>query len=170
MLFGQGRSDFEAVSGTYFDDLYRYAYWLCRDRWQAEELVQETLLRAWRGWSRLRESRAAKAWLFTILTNEFRRGSVRPKTEALDPDTLLEELPSDADPAVAIDLDTALRALPETSRDALLLQVLGGLSCVEIAAALGSSPGAVMTRLSRARQALRRRLGSADTVTEVKRA
>lgn len=170
MLFDRRKGDFEAAVAPYFDDLYRYAYWLCRDRWQAEELVQETLVRAWRGWPRLRETRALHAWIFTILCNEFRRISVRLKPETLDPETVLDELQSDADPAGLIDLDTALRVLPEASRQALLLQVLGGLTCVEIAAALGTSPGAVMTRLTRARQAMRRALEPDDAAKEANEA
>lgn len=170
MLFDRGKRAFEATVNLHFADLFRFAYWLCRDHWLAEELVQETLLRAWRGWPQLRDTGAFKAWTFTILGNEFRRRLARPKTESLDADAPLEELEVDADPARAIDLDTALRTLPESSREALLMQVLGGLTCAEIAAALGSSPGAVMTRLARARQALRRRLGPADAPGEVKRA
>ena len=170
MLFERRRGAFESAVNAYFEDLYRYAYWLCRDRWQAEDLVQETLVRAWRGWAGLREPRAAKGWLFTILHREFKRaaGANRPRTIELE--AALDEALVEADPGRAIDLDAALRALPEESRDALLMQVLGGLSCAEIAAALGDSPGAVMTRLSRARQALRRRLGAAESESEVRKA
>ena len=59
----------EGLSG----DLYRYAYWMCRDRVQAEELVQETFLRAWKGIDSLREADSAKAWLFTIFRREYAR-------------------------------------------------------------------------------------------------
>ena len=72
-----------------------------------------------------------------------------------------EELAFHPDPASPIELERALQELPEDSAEAFLMQVLGGFSCAEIAAALESSEGAIMTRLTRARQALRRRLDPA---------
>ena len=159
MLVPGRKAAFEKAVNAYFNDLYRFAYWLCRNRWQAEDIVQESVLRAWRGWAGLRDERAAKAWLFTIVHREFRRAGAR----AARPEPLAhaEELAFNPDPASPLDLDRALRELPQNSRDALLMQTLGGFSCAEIAAALGSSEGAVMTRLTRARQALRRRLDPA---------
>lgn len=165
---GTTKTAFESAVGECLDDLYRYAYWLCRDRWMAEDLAQETVLRAWRGWAGLRERRAVKGWLFTILYREFARGTGRPGMDTVPFDELRIEPQDHADPALAIDLDRALRGLGEDSRHALLLQVLGGLSCAEIAAVLGTSEGAVMTRLTRARQALRRTLAPGDTGKEAK--
>lgn len=52
------RAGFDRAVESYFGGLYRYAYWLCRNRWQAEDIVQESLLRAWRAWPALREDRA----------------------------------------------------------------------------------------------------------------
>lgn len=158
MLGGSKRTAFETAVGDCLDDLYRYAYWLCRDRWQAEDLAQEAILRAWRGWPGLREHRAVKGWLFTILYREFARSASRPRLATVSDDETRIEPQDHADPGLALDLDRALRALGEESRHAILLQVLGGFTCAEIAAVLGSSEGAVMTRLTRARQALRRTL------------
>ena len=156
MLVPGRHAAFEKAVNTYFDDLFRFAYWLCRNRWQAEDIVQESLVRAWRGWAGLRDERAVKAWLFTIVHREFRRaGSRAARSEPL-PDSV--DLAFDPDPAPAMDIARALRDLPEASCEALLMQVLGGFSCSEIAGALGASEGAVMTRLTRARQALRHRL------------
>lgn len=167
MLFPRPAREFEEAAAPYFDDLYRFAYWLARDRWRAEDLVQETLARAWRNWSSLRDANALKAWLFTILRREFARSIARvDSTEALD-DASLSEATYDADPARGLDLREALRALPDGLREALLLQVLGGFSCAEIATMLETSEGAVMTRLTRARQTLRRALG-AEVVREIK--
>lgn len=156
MLDSGARAAYEKAVNDHFHDLYRFAYWLCRNRWQAEDLVQDALLRAWRGWADLRENGAAKVWLFTIVRREFHRSASRaPHTESLE---AAESLPAlEHDPTQAMDMEQALRALPQPSREALLLQVLGGFSCAEIAEALGISEGAVMTRLTRARQALRRR-------------
>jgi RNA polymerase sigma-70 factor, ECF subfamily len=141
---------------AYGADLYRFAYWLCRERHTAEDAVQEACLRAWRSWGDLREPAQAKAWLMTIVRNECARGFARNRNEAR-----LDELDEAALPAVPsfeadVELAQILAALPETYREPLLLQALGGFSCAEIAGILGTSAGAVMTRLTRARQALRR--------------
>jgi RNA polymerase sigma-70 factor (ECF subfamily) len=141
---------------AYSADLYRYAWWLCRDRHLAEDVVQETFARAWKSWAELRDVTLAKAWLVTILRNELLRSYSRNKP-ALDIDAVGEaELP--ALPSFESQLETAqmVSLLPEAYREPLLLQVLGGFSCAEIAGMLGTTEGAVMTRLTRARQALRK--------------
>lgn len=132
--------------------LFRYAYWLTRDRAQAEDVVQEALLRGWRAFPRLRERAAAKAWLFTIVRNEYRRGAGGPALESLDGVDLPDER---ADPS-GLEMREALLALPPAYAEPLALQVLGGFSCAEIARMIGASEGATMTRLTRARQALKR--------------
>ena len=146
-------------------DLYRYAWWLCRDRHLAEDLVQETFARAWKSWAELRDAALVKAWLIAILRNELARSFARNKP-AVDIDALGEaELP--ALPSHESELETAqlVSLLPEIYREPLLLQVLGGFSCAEIAALLGTTEGAVMTRLTRARQALRRQYEPAQSRT-----
>lgn len=168
VISGSKPAAFERAVGDCLDDLYRYAWWLCRDRWQAEDLAQETVLRAWRRWPGLRKRRAVNCWLFTILYREFARNAGRKRVEAVSDDELRIDPQDHADPAVAIDLDRALRTLGEESRHALLLQVLGGFSCAEIAELLGSSEGAVMTRLTRARQALRGTLEPAQNDKQAK--
>jgi RNA polymerase sigma-70 factor (ECF subfamily) len=167
MLLERRQAAFQGAVQAHAGDLYRYAYWLCRNRWRAEDLVQEALARAWRGWSGLREPRVVKAWLFTILYREFARGAARQQPEAAAGEAT-QEPHAEHDPALALDVDRALRQLGEESRHALLLQVLGGFSCGEIAQALGASEGAVMTRLSRARQAMRRALEPMDNEREAK--
>lgn len=140
---------------AYSAELYRFAYWLCADRHAAEDLVQEACLRAWKSWPQLREPSQAKAWLMTIVRNEHARRYSRRRNETSLDDLDESELP--AAPAFEAGLDTAhaVRRLPEIYREPLLLQVLGGFTCAEIAVMLGTSEGAVMTRLTRARQALR---------------
>jgi RNA polymerase sigma-70 factor (ECF subfamily) len=117
--------------------------------------VQEACLRAWKSWLELRELAQVKAWLMTIVRNEHARSFSRKRNEtSLD---LMDENQLPSIPSFEADVDTAqvVRLLPETYREPLLLQVLGGFSCAEIAAILGTSEGAIMTRLTRARQALR---------------
>lgn len=140
---------------AYSADLYRFAYWLCRDRHVAEDLVQEACLRAWRSWPELRDLAQAKAWLMTIVRNEHARSHARKRNETSLDDMDDAQLPSL--PSFEEGLETAqvVRMLPEAYREPLLLQVIGGFSCGEIARMLGTSEGAIMTRLTRARQALR---------------
>jgi RNA polymerase sigma-70 factor, ECF subfamily len=150
------RTGFERAVRAYSADLYRYAWWLCRDRHLAEDVLQEAFARAWKSWGELRDVALAKAWLVTILRNEVARSFSRSRA-TLDLDAVAEaELP--ALPSFESQIETAelVRLLPETYREPLLLQVLGGFSCAEIAGLLGTTEGAVMTRLTRARQALRR--------------
>jgi RNA polymerase sigma-70 factor (ECF subfamily) len=145
---------FEDLVRLHAADLYRYAFWLARDRSQAEDIVQEALLRGWRAYPGLRAQAAAKTWLFSIVRNEYLRaveGSARePQSlEGLDPP---DDRPTDA----ALEMREALLSLPASYAEPLALQVLGGFSCAEIAAMLGTTEGATMTRLTRARQALKR--------------
>lgn len=153
---------FEALVEAHAPDLYRYAYWLCHNRALAEDLVQETLLRAWKGLDGLRDADAVRGWLITILRRECARHYARkqPQTISLDAEAMemLEDpaLPGNTPEVLA--LREGLASLTGKYREPLLLQVLGGFSCEEIAAQLDISAAAVMTRLFRARQALRRKL------------
>ncbi len=140
---------------AYCADLYRFAYWLCRDRHAAEDLVQEACLRAWRSWLELRDVSQAKAWLMTIVRNEHARSYSRRRNEANLDDMDENQLPSLPSFEAGVETAQVVRMLPETYREPLLLQVLGGFSCAEIAGMLGTSESAIMTRLTRARQALR---------------
>lgn len=147
---------FEDLVRRHAAELYRYAFWLARDRQRAEDVVQEALLRAWRGYPRLRDPNAAKAWLFSIVRNEHYRaaGKHPPLGEVIE----LHEVaaPEESQDLYGVEMRDALMALPAAYAEPLALQVLGGFSCAEIAQLLGSTEGATMTRLSRARQALRR--------------
>jgi RNA polymerase sigma-70 factor (ECF subfamily) len=151
---GNRQTRFEALVQAHSADLYRFAYWLCRDRGRAEDLVQETFLRAWRALDGLREEKAAKGWLLIILRREYARGQGRytPLYDGVEPD----ELNGEPAPSVeALHLRRVLVQLPEEYREPLLLQVLGGFSGEEIAGLLGIPPATAMTRLFRARQRLR---------------
>jgi RNA polymerase sigma-70 factor (ECF subfamily) len=145
---------FEGTVREHAADLFRYAYWLTRDRAQAEDVVQEALLRGWRAFPRLRERAAAKAWLFSIVRNEYLRAAGAPALESLDG----VDIADDRADASSLEMREALLALPPSYAEPLALQVLGGFSCAEIARMIGASEGATMTRLTRARQALKRLL------------
>ena len=156
MPFTPARRRFEQVVRAYANDLFRYLHWLCRDRGQAEDLTQETFARAWAAWEGQRDEKAVKAWLFTIARNEHARLHERRKLD-IDEEADLEALVArgPTDPSLAIDLRRAFGSMPAGYRDALLLQVLAGLSSAEIAAALGITEDNVNARLSRGRRALR---------------
>ena len=152
------RARFESLCATLRADVYRFAFWLARDRAVAEDVVQETFMRAWRSFDTLAEPGAARAWLLTIARREHARLHERKRLETVD----LDELAIRDDPALAVpaeadtsDVRRALLALPRDYREPLMLQVLMGYSTDEIAAQLGITQANVLTRLYRARQKLR---------------
>ena len=162
------QNKFHALVETYSSDLYRYALWLCRDPDQARDLVQETCLRAWRSLDSLRDAAAAKSWLFTILRREFHRMLERrpPPSEELDEGQHSAAIGYDTR-TEAFQLRRALAELSPDYREPLVLQVIGGFSCKEIAVMLGIKPGAVMTRVFRARKTLRSMLEGDTTNVQV---
>ncbi len=154
--------DFDAAVRSHAGDLYRYAYWLARDRQQAEDIVQEALLRGWRAFPRLRDPSALKSWLFSIVRNEFLRLVAKngPAMQSLDDPGM--EVSDERAGLFGLEMRDALMALPVAYAEPLALQVLGGFSCAEIATFCDTTEGAVMTRLTRARQALRRLIAPAE--------
>jgi RNA polymerase sigma-70 factor, ECF subfamily len=149
-------SAFETMVQAYSADLFRFAYWLCRNRWQSQDLVQETLANAWERRDTLRDKTAAKAWLFSILRNEHVQSFRKKRFDLVDLE--LEDLPvaDDNSEIERMEIYECLRALPETYREPLVLYEIGGFSGKEIATMLKISEPNVMTRLKRARQALQR--------------
>ena len=135
--------------------LLRVARRLIRDAALAEDLVQQTLLLAWRSFHQFRADTNARAWLFRILMNEFRaRGrkmaaTVLPWSREFEPGSDARHADS------AIDLAQVLARLSLEHRTVLLLGVVEGFTCEEVAGILAIPTGTVMSRLSRARQALR---------------
>ncbi len=169
MELGKDGRDFEQAVRACSADLYRYAYWLCRDRSRAEDVVQGSLERAWKAWGDLKDRGAVKGWLFAIVRNEHLRGFERKRLDMDERDIDEIDLPVETRPDVAIDVRQALLGLPASLREPLVMQVLGGFSCGEIATALETTEGAIMARLTRARLALRRVLEGPDAVKEVAR-
>ena len=139
-------------------DLLRFAHWLARDRAIAEDIVQESLLRAWRARDALADAGAARAWLLTIVRREHARLYERKRLELVPLDEVVEAAP--AAPLTEPDGDLftlrhAIMRLPLEYREPLVLQVLGGFTTEEIARELALSSTAVLTRLFRARNKLR---------------
>lgn len=161
-MLGVNRKRFEQAVRAYSGDMFRYALWLTRDRFMAEELVQETFTRAWSYWDQLRDPQAVKTWLFTIVRNEHARLYGRKRLDISDDEP--EDLPMTGagDASSALEAEQLVNALPTSLAEPLVLQVLGGYSCAEIAALLSTTEGAVMTRLTRARQSLRAHLSQID--------
>jgi RNA polymerase sigma-70 factor (ECF subfamily) len=158
MFFNENKKQFEQTVRAYSADLYRFAYGLCRDRFVAEDLVQQTFERAWKNWKSLGDVVAVKSWLLTILRREHARLYERKKLDTTEEDLDTLEVFSPNVPTSHVELEQFVASLPLTYREPLLLQVLGGFACSEIAEILEISEGAVMTRLTRARQMLRAEL------------
>ena len=151
------QSIFSSLISQYATDLYRYAYWLTGNKEVAEDLVQDTLMRAWKSAHKLNDIKAVKSWLFTIVRRENARRFERKQAEFSDiPVTELAEKQSHYDTSTeAFVLRQAVQQLPQDYREPLLLQVLHGYSQKEIARHLGISTAGAGTRLFRARQKLR---------------
>jgi len=151
-----------------FDQLYNLAWWLAHDRTAAEDLVQETYAKALRGLPTFQPGTNFRAWMYRILRNTFltsRTGRMANASVPLDLDDD-ESLPVEAGTPESIFIgqaeqqmvQAAIEALPLPFREVLLLCEVEEMSYQEIAEALGIPIGTVMSRLSRARRALRQSL------------
>ncbi len=152
------RQRFDRVVGVLHRDMYRYAAWLSRDPSIAEEVVQEALLRAWKSLDALREDGAAKQWLLTIVRRENARYFERKRLETVDIDSLTPAqaaMLAEQEDAALEELRNAIFRLEADYREPLVLQVLMGHSTREIAELMSIKPGAVLTRLHRARLKLK---------------
>ena len=154
----------EALS--YVDSLYGTALRLTRRPADAEDLVQDTYLKAFRAASQFERGTNLKAWLFTILHNTFRnirrhdgRSPVDVDSEAVE--RAVSDGPADRSPeelltraTLDVDLQAALDALPDAFRQAVWLRDVEELTYAEMAKVLDVPIGTVMSRISRGRRAL----------------
>jgi RNA polymerase sigma-70 factor (ECF subfamily) len=156
---------FEELAMPLFDQLYNFAHWLAQDRSEAEDLVQETYVKALKGFSSFQLGTNFRAWIYRILRNTFltsRTGLKATANVSLDADDA-PELPAGPDTPESLliehsqhqQLQTAIESLPVHFREVLLLCDVEEMSYQEIAEALSIPTGTVMSRLSRARKALR---------------
>lgn len=143
-------------------DLYRLAYAWCHDAALADDLVQEAVEKALGGLRDLRDEAALKGWLCRILAN-CHRDWLRRRRDTVDVDEIeiaVEDGPEQSAERARLvaSVHRAMSSLNDDQRKVLTLVDLSGLSYAEVAAALELPIGTVMSRLSRAREQLRKRL------------
>jgi RNA polymerase sigma-70 factor (ECF subfamily) len=160
---------FEELAMPLFDQLYNFAHWLTRNRDEAEDLVQETYVKALKGFSSFQLGTNFRAWMYRILRNTFLTSRTGLKA------TMTVPLDSEGDePEIALEPETpetilmersksqlvhsAIDELPVHLREILLLCEVEEMSYQEIAETLSIPMGTVMSRLSRARKTLGGRL------------
>jgi RNA polymerase sigma-70 factor (ECF subfamily) len=163
---GPQSDSFEDLAMPLFDQLYNFARWLTQNREEAEDLVQETYTKALKGFSSFQLGTNFRAWMYRILRNTFLTSRTGLRATS--------SVPLDADengPAMAVENDTpetilinrsnsqavqnAIQGLPVHFREILLLCEVEEMSYQEMAETLSLPLGTVMSRLSRARKALR---------------
>jgi RNA polymerase sigma factor (sigma-70 family) len=163
------RARFDAQVLPHLDAAYRFARWLARSPADVDDVVQEAMLRAFRGLDGLRGG-DVKAWLFTIVRNchataqtqRARRGFVPlPAEDDPQQDALVSEAPGPESASIRRDearsVEHLLRELPPEHREVLILREIEELDYREIAAVTQVPIGTVMSRLARARAALKAR-------------
>jgi RNA polymerase sigma-70 factor (ECF subfamily) len=164
--------DFEAAAMPYLDPLYNAAYRMARNPQDAEDLVQETYLKAYKYYDKFEEGTNLKAWLFKILKNTFinsyrKKQQAPPKADFADIEESFESIVRDDSGQQALtpeeellekvldeDVQRAIEELPHDYRMVVLLADLEGFSYKEIADILEIPVGTVMSRLYRGRRLL----------------
>ena len=170
-MFGRGprngdtRPGFESDALNHLDSLYGTALRLTRNEADAQDLVQDTYVKAFRSAKQFKPGTNLKAWLFTILHNTFRNRRRDSGRDPVQVDSDRVELAAPADPAatpeeqmlrdvMGPELQEALDALPEAFRDAVWLRDVEEFAYAEISEMLGIPVGTVMSRISRGRRML----------------
>lgn len=159
----EGGLDFAGFFHAEYESLLRTMYLLCRNRAEAEDLSQEAMARAFERWEKVRTASSPRAYVFTIALN-LRRSTLRRTAVAIrhrhpdppipdEPHTIVER---------RTDILRALRSLPQSQREALLLVEWVGMTSEEAGQVLGIEAESVRGRLHRARRALRERYGGSS--------
>jgi RNA polymerase sigma-70 factor (ECF subfamily) len=162
---------FEELAMPLFAKLYNFAHWLTQERAAAEDLVQETYMKALRGFSSFQQGTNFRAWIYRILRNIFLTSQTGLKAGAFvsfdsDDDPPIEPAAAETPESVLlarVNLETiqnALEKLPVKFREIILLSDWEEMSYQEISETLGIPTGTVMSRLSRARRAMRELLAA----------
>jgi RNA polymerase sigma-70 factor (ECF subfamily) len=157
---------FEQLALPLIDSAYNFAYWLAQNRENGEDLVQETYLKALRGFASFQPGTNFRAWLFQILKNTFLTSCSQGKQRAtvpVDSEEALPRLPVNSNSAESLLIDRsrsngirhAIDQLPIAFREVILLCDVEDASYREIAEILSIPIGTVMSRLARARKAVR---------------
>ena len=161
---------FEQLAMPLFDSLYNFAHWLTGTREEAEELVQETYLKALKGFSGFEQGTNFRAWIFRILRNAFltsRTGLKAMPTvpfDVADEETVTAAVSEETPESLLLRrasqdaIQAALEQLPVIFREVVLLCDVEDMSYEEISQTVGVPIGTVMSRLHRARRALRQLL------------
>jgi len=166
-------ADFQRQALVHLDALYNFAMYLSKRPADAEDLVQETYLRAFRFSHRFQPGTHLRAWLFQILRNTFLtfyrvREREAPVAEDGVPEwdaPMFHDVPEDDGTAMEAhtDLERAMRRLPEEFRTVLLLAEVEGLPLEEVARVMACPVGTVKSRIFRAKERLRGLLRDYDT-------
>lgn len=155
----QKREIYEDLHTKYGKDLYRYAYKLTSKKDQAEDILQESWLRAWTGIESIKDMNSVKSWLLTIVKREFLRKletQKRLKEDSLTDNDYL--IPSSVDLDIKSELNDVLKVimmLEEDYKEVLLLQTVYGFKTREISEKLGVNENTISTRLFRGRKQLK---------------
>lgn len=170
-IFYRGNSrelEFEQLALVHTRALLRSAVRLARDVATAEDLVQDSMLRAWRHFDRFQPGTNCKAWLFRIMLNCWTTRHQQMRQEAIQffPEQYTESAPAERTAPTrfsAEEIQNSIDLLSEEYRTALVLFAVEGFSCKEIAEILGIPIGTVMSRLSRARGLVKNDLAKRET-------
>lgn len=158
-------NEFESLALPLLDSLYNFARWLCGDAEEARDLVQETFVKALKGFGSFRQGTNFRAWMFRILRNTFltsRTGLERRNTEQEDEEGFEDSVVTLDTPELALIrkadnelVQQAISQLPVAFREVLLLADIEEMKYQEVADALTIPIGTVMSRLARARKQVR---------------
>jgi RNA polymerase sigma-70 factor (ECF subfamily) len=150
------QDEFERVALPHTRGLLRFARRLTGDFHTAEDVVQESLLKAWRSFDQFQPETNARAWLFRIVVNCWYGWARKTKLLVMPSPKTMESAHE------ALEISQALDQLPAEQRAVIVLAVVEGFTCRETAEILGIPIGTVMSRLSRARQAMREKLSARE--------